>query len=44
MADLILEKVDFFGDENLVFYVGDELLNSIPETNITLNVNWVKFK
>ena len=30
-------------DEHWMLYVSDETLNSIPETNITLYVNWLEF-
>ena len=31
-------------DEHQVWYVGDESLNSTPETNIALHVNKLEFK
>ena len=31
-------------DEHCVLYVSDGLLNSTPETNIALYVNYLKFK
>ena len=31
-------------DEYWVLYISDELLNSTPETNIVLYVNYLKFK
>ena len=37
-------KEDTCDDEHWMLHVSDELLNSTPETNIALYVNYLKFK